>query len=636
MKFILFVQISLLLILTAIRVDATATVGAWEPLFKGIDHSVGTNLPSPGGLPHRMVIHTLRVDLTDPDIQLRTTPRAQDYLPDAHETGGLTVSDFLVTNHLQVAINANRFEPGEYYLPAGTAMDISGLAIDQGIVVSEEETREDAATMLFNAKNQASIIYTNWPANPVGDAYTAISGTYPILINGNDISRNYVSLRDPLHDPNPRTLFGLSADRRYLYLMTIDGRQPGYSDGAYDYEAAEWLILVGAADGINVDGGGSTTLVIEDSTGFPLRLNQSSAVADSGHERTVGSHFGIVAKPLPGFINEVTVLPSDTSATIQWTTSEPSTSQVQYDTTTNLTQRTILDSNLLTEHSLVLPSLLPRTGYYFQILSATSEQQYTSRMFYFFTTNYVSTNVVFDVNQPWSFTESIPDGVDWTARTYNETNWSGPGPGLLWVDVRNGNPSPDVGPKNTRMPFDPSSGYPYPTYYLRTHFAISNLVANSSLAVNAFVDDGAVFYLNGTEIQRLRMTDGPVTFETLANGYPCDGDATCPDQFEVKGNALVQGDNVLAVEVHNYNARSADVTFGMSLSLIQPLARAANLAVSHKNNTLTLTWDATGFVLESASTIDGPWTPVAEATVSPYVTTTASSNRYFRLRDVNR
>src|SRR5204863_1323002 len=129
--------------------------------------------------------------------------------------------------------------------------------------------------------------------------------------------------------------------------------------------------LLGASDAVNMDGGGSTTMVVEDTTGAPRRLNSSSAVADSGKERTVGSHFGVFAKALPGFINDVAALPGDTTATISWTTLEPDTTQVQYDTSADLTQSTIVDPTLVTQHSARLAGLTRGTGYYFRVLSST-------------------------------------------------------------------------------------------------------------------------------------------------------------------------------------------------------------------------------------------------------------------------
>ena len=63
------------------------------------------------------------------------------------------------------------------------------------------------------------------------------------------------------HDLAPRTAFGISADGRWLYGVVVDGRQPGYSLGANMYDLVRILKAAGAADAINMDGGGSATLV---------------------------------------------------------------------------------------------------------------------------------------------------------------------------------------------------------------------------------------------------------------------------------------------------------------------------------------------------------------------------------------
>ncbi|WP_161808688.1 S-layer homology domain-containing protein [Alkalihalophilus marmarensis] len=59
----------------------------------------------------------------------------------------------------------------------------------------------------------------------------------------------------------PRTAVGVSKDQSKLYFVTIDGRQPGYSDGATLPELANYMKSIGAHDAINLDGGGSTTMV---------------------------------------------------------------------------------------------------------------------------------------------------------------------------------------------------------------------------------------------------------------------------------------------------------------------------------------------------------------------------------------
>jgi exopolysaccharide biosynthesis protein len=60
---------------------------------------------------------------------------------------------------------------------------------------------------------------------------------------------------------NPRTLAGVRRDGSLL-LVTVDGRQPGWSAGATLGEAARLMRALGARDALNLDGGGSTAMTV--------------------------------------------------------------------------------------------------------------------------------------------------------------------------------------------------------------------------------------------------------------------------------------------------------------------------------------------------------------------------------------
>jgi len=617
---------------------ATTEIGPWVPIFKGIDHTVGTNTPAGGGFSTLQVMHALRVDLEDPDIRLFATPRISTYVPDSQETGGLTVGDFLEAYKLQVAINANDFSPSDYYLPAGTPMDIEGTLISQGEVVSSQEANSrDPSAIYFTTNNQVTLHFTNWPPASTLGVFTAVSGTYPVLVNGVNVGSNYIGNPAFIHQLNPRTALGVSPDERYVFLVTIDGRQAGYSDGALDWQTAAWLILLGASDGINLDGGGSATMVMADATGSPVELNHSSAVADSGRERTVGAHLGVFAKPVPGFINDVNVLPDDQSATITWTTLSPSTTQVRFGPTPALGSSTALQSEPVTNHTAFVAGLKPDTGYYFRAVSAVDTDEFLSAPFFFVTTNYVTTNLLFDLDHTWTYTTTNLDATNWTSPAYDDSGWTGSGPGLLWADNR-GAPHSDIAAlSRTPMPWNPATGNPFTTYYLRTHFTFTNDPTGVSLLFSAYIDDGAVFHLNGAELKRVRMDDYPTPIDnaTLATGYPCAGNASCTDDFEVSGDPLtnlVSGDNVLAVEVHNYNAGSRDITFGTALSAKIPYALSPQLSVLYANGTVTLSWNRGGFVLQQADAAAGTWTDVPGPVVlSPFSAPASETSRFYRL-----
>lgn len=80
-------------------------------------------------------------------------------------------------------------------------------------------------------------------------------------------------------EPNPRTLAGVTADGRLL-LVVVDGRNPDVSVGLTLQQSAELLLQLGAVEGVNLDGGGSSTMVIDGSV-----VNRPS---DPSGERPIG------------------------------------------------------------------------------------------------------------------------------------------------------------------------------------------------------------------------------------------------------------------------------------------------------------------------------------------------------------
>ncbi len=89
---------------------------------------------------------------------------------------------------------------------------------------------------------------------------------------------------------HPRTAVGFTAHADTLYWMTIDGRQEGYSAGMSLFELAEFMRGLGCTEAINLDGGGSTTLVVasrvvnrpSDKTGERPVANALLLVASAG------------------------------------------------------------------------------------------------------------------------------------------------------------------------------------------------------------------------------------------------------------------------------------------------------------------------------------------------------------------
>jgi hypothetical protein len=103
-----------------------------------------------------------------------------------------------------------------------------------------------------------------------------------------------------------------------------------------------------------------------------------------------------------------------------------------------------------------------------------------------------------------------------------------------------------------------------PVAYFRTPFVFTGHPAATRLAVQAFVDDGAVLYLNGAEVLRLNLPEGPVTDPTPAVtnvlGTAAGIDRGLPAGF------LRAGTNVLAVALHQAAGGLNDAWFNLTLT----------------------------------------------------------------------
>jgi hypothetical protein len=288
-----------------------------------------------------------------------------------------------------------------------------------------------------------------------------------------------------------------------------------------------------------------------------------------------------------------------------------------------------------TTHSVQITGLTPGLGYYFQAVSVANGTRHETPIKFFRTTRTVVTTEVIPLNAQWRYTTANLNGTPWTSANYVDTGWKGPGAALLWANASAAGSTLDPNLLGERMPNNPSTSFPHTTYYFRTHFKATGVSPGATLSVSAYIDDGAVFYLNGREIHRIRMPAAPgeVLNATFATGLPCNGNADCTDDFIVPMDGILRdGDNVLAVEVHNSSARSSDITWGAMVTLEVPAARPPAITIHRDNGLMTLDWVGTGFLLQQADTPSGPWTSLAGATpTAPLRILDAATTRYYRL-----
>ena len=236
--------------------------------------------------PAYRVIHLVTVDLTTPGLRVLVTP------PEPIETEELrfelparTTSGFLRDFDLQLAVNANYFYPVfsygsfHYYPRVGDGVKVVGRAISSGQFYGQREDAGMVSLWFFDGRAEVSA-----EALP---GQHAVSG-YRLVRDGGlppAVARSTHA--------EPRMAVGVNGAGDTLMLLVVDGRQPYYSDGASLKFIAELLISRGAHDGLLLDGGGSTSMVVRGPDGRPKVLNTPvHGRIPPGYERPVANHIG--------------------------------------------------------------------------------------------------------------------------------------------------------------------------------------------------------------------------------------------------------------------------------------------------------------------------------------------------------
>jgi hypothetical protein len=111
----------------------------------------------------------------------------------------------------------------------------------------------------------------------------------------------------------------------------------------------------------------------------------------------------------------------------------------------------------------------------------------------------------------------------------------------------------------------------YTTVYIRKEFSVSSLTGDDVVELVIDYDDGFIAYLNGQEVARRYMPDGPATYETMASSHEAGTLETI-----ILGKAvelLNEGNNILAIEGHNSSIDSSDFSLIPALRIATDIIR---------------------------------------------------------------
>lgn len=236
-------------------------------------------------LPHIMIAHVLVIDTKTKGMSFLVTPPSD---VNGEAVTARTTSEFLEEFGAQIAINGDGFfpwwsrSPMDYYPHNGDAVSPNGLTAYQGNLYADglQDIRPEP-TLYISRRNDLTF---NRQPNKI---FHAISGDRMLILGGEIVAE----LDDS--EIHPRTAIGVNRNGRWLYLVVVDGRQPFYSAGATFQELAQLLKDLGANFAMALDGGGSSTMVIEGENGEPVILNSPIDNYIPGRERPVANHFGI-------------------------------------------------------------------------------------------------------------------------------------------------------------------------------------------------------------------------------------------------------------------------------------------------------------------------------------------------------
>jgi hypothetical protein len=303
-----------LVLAVGLLVPARAAETVTRP-FRGITLITRTDT-TPRGVRSNVV----RVDLTAPGVSFKLSPPGG-----RRDTVRQTTLDFLRLEKAQVAINVHFFVP---YPSDEPDADVVGLASSLGKAYSPFERQPVgpaypdqsyailpyAPALNIDAANRVSLVRSD-PAQPARPLlppgvtlWNAFAGSAQIVREGVKTLPRYSGPPDGLTPAREyaetnswyalrraRTAVGVTADGKTLVLFTVD--QGAGSEGMTVVEVAERLIEAHAvATALNLDGGGSTTLALQDPVTQQGRL--VNVPSDGAPGRAVGSNLAVFAAPL--------------------------------------------------------------------------------------------------------------------------------------------------------------------------------------------------------------------------------------------------------------------------------------------------------------------------------------------------
>ncbi len=187
----------------------------------------------------------------------------------------------------------------------------------------------------------------------------------------------------------------------------------------------------------------------------------------------------------------------------------------------------------------------------------------------------------------WKYFDTGTDpGIDWMNAGYDDTGWAAGHAELGYGD--GGTEVTQVGYIDT----DPETNgdQKNAATYFRKTLNLTNVSSISSLTLRLRRDDGAIVYINGQEVRRDNMNPGPASYLTWANATVGGANESTYFDSSVDPTVLIEGDNLIAVEVHQTHATSSDISFDLELVALSQ-SESSTLQLNETTDIKTRTLD---------------------------------------------
>ena len=198
-------------------------------------------------------------------------------------------------------------------------------------------------------------------------------------------------------------------------------------------------------------------------------------------------------------------------------------------------------------------------------------------------------------------------GTAWRSLVYpNEATWKSGAAELGYGDDADGRP------ETTVVGYGPSATNKYITTFFRRTWVVPDRSVVTNLTLRLLRDDGAVVYLNGTEIFRNNMPSGSINYLTLATNAVSGADETTWLEAAVSPALLLNGTNIIAAEIHQSGVTSSDLSFDLELAA-NVRAQASEVEIVHGGTGHKVRWPswAVGYRLYRTDSLTSPmWIPV--------------------------